>query len=282
MSRTISSARSVALTDDQLRLTVPSLFAEAAHESRSEKYAYIPTLFVLDGLRKEGFQVVAARQTRVKDQGRREYCKHMLRLRHADLGDLKVDDTFPEVVLINSHDGSSGYQLMAGMFRLVCLNGMVVSDGRSETVKVPHKGDVRSKVIEGSYKVLESSANALQAAAEWQGITLNRDEMQAYAEAAHILRFGDSEGNVSTPIPAKEMLRARRAADDKPDLWRTFNRVQENGIKGGLSAINPETHRRSTSKEIKGIDGDVKFNKALDHLTAFFAQAKSSTSVMAA
>jgi hypothetical protein len=266
------------MSDDQLRRAVPSLFAERAHESRSEKYAYIPTVHVLSALRKEGFEVMAARQTRVRDAGHRNFTKHMLRLRHADL---KVDDTFPEVILITSHDGSSAYQIMAGMFRLVCLNGMVVSDGRSETVKVPHKGDVRAQVIEGSYKVLESSAHALQAAAEWQGIMLNRDDMRAYAEAAHIIRFGDADGNVSTPIQPEQLLTARRAADAKPDLWRTFNRIQENAVKGGLSARDPGTGRRSTIREIKGIDGDVKFNKALDHLTAYFAGQKASTAMAA-
>jgi Domain of unknown function (DUF932) len=278
LSRLISTANFLPMSDDQLRRAVPSLFAERAHQSRSEKYAYIPTVHVLSALRKEGFEVMAARQTRVRDAGHRNFTKHMLRLRHADL---KVDDTFPEVILINSHDGSSAYQIMAGMFRLVCLNGMVVSDGRSETVKVPHKGDVRAQVIEGSYKVLESSAHALQAAAKWQGIMLNRDDMRAYAEAAHIIRFGDADGNVSTPIQPEQLLTARRAADAKPDLWRTFNRIQENAVKGGLSARDPGTGRRSTIREIKGIDGDVKFNKALDHLTAYFAGQKASTAMAA-
>lgn len=281
LSRPISTANFLPMSDDQLRRAVPSLFAEGAHESRSEKYAYIPTVHVLSALRKEGFEVMAARQTRVRDAGRRNYTKHMLRLRHADLGYLKVDDTFPEVILINSHDGSSAYRIMAGMFRLVCLNGMVVSDGRSESVKVPHKGDIRAQVIEGSYKVLESSAHALRAAAEWQGIMLSRDDMRAYAEAAHIIRFGDDDGNVSTPIQPEQLLTARRAADAKPDLWRTFNRIQENAVKGGLSARDPETGRRSTLREIKGIDSDVKFNKALDHLAAYFAGQKASTSMAA-
>jgi hypothetical protein len=277
LSRSIS-AHTVSLTDDQLSRSVPSLFAEAPHESRSEKYAYIPTVDVLAALRKEGFQVVAARQTRVRDQGRVGYCKHMLRLRHADLAGmkLKLHDTFPEVVLINSHDGSSGYQLMAGMFRLVCLNGMVVSDGRSEMVKVPHKGDIRNRVIEGSWKVLQDSAAAVEQAAEWQGIMLNRDEMRDYAVAAHILRFGDSDGEVKTVIEPEQLLQPRRHADQGNDLWRTFNRVQENGIKGGLSARNPETRRRTTTREVTGIDGDVKFNKAIDHLTATFAKSRTT------
>ncbi|MBV8275090.1 MAG: DUF932 domain-containing protein, partial [Verrucomicrobia bacterium] len=33
----------------------------------------------------------------------------------------------PEVVLVNSHDKSSAYQLHCGLFRLVCTNGMVIS-----------------------------------------------------------------------------------------------------------------------------------------------------------
>jgi hypothetical protein len=44
------------LSDDQIRRVAPSIFADAPHESRSERYAYIPTAAVLTELRKEGFQ----------------------------------------------------------------------------------------------------------------------------------------------------------------------------------------------------------------------------------
>lgn len=39
------------LTDDQIRRVAPSIFADAPHESRSERYAYIPTATVLQELR---------------------------------------------------------------------------------------------------------------------------------------------------------------------------------------------------------------------------------------
>jgi hypothetical protein len=180
------------------------------------------------------------------------------------------------VVLVNSHDGSSSYQIMGGLFRLVCLNGMVVPEGRCETVKVPHKGDVRDKVVEGSFKVLGESAEVLRIAADWRGIELRRDEQAALAEAAHVLRFGDAEGKVETPIQPDQLLRPRRAADAGNDLWRAFNRVQENATKGGVSAYDAKAERWVTTREVKGIDGDVRLNRALMVLAERMAALKGA------
>ena len=106
---------STPIADDQLRQVAPSIFAEAAHDSRSARYTYIPTSTILDGLRKEGFQPFAVTQTRVRDEGKRDFTKHMLRLRHAS----QIADTEAnEIILLNSHDGTSSYQMLAGMFRL--------------------------------------------------------------------------------------------------------------------------------------------------------------------
>jgi len=44
------------LSEDQMRAAAPSIFAEGKHASRSERYTYIPTIDVLRGLRKEGFE----------------------------------------------------------------------------------------------------------------------------------------------------------------------------------------------------------------------------------
>ena len=44
------------LGEEQMRLAAPSIFAPGKHASRSERYTYIPTIEVLRGLRKEGFE----------------------------------------------------------------------------------------------------------------------------------------------------------------------------------------------------------------------------------
>ncbi|HAX7809942.1 TPA: DUF932 domain-containing protein [Escherichia coli] len=92
------------------------MFGEDRHTSRSERYAYIPTITVLENLQREGFQPFFACQTRVRDPGRRGYTKHMLRLRRA--GEINGEHV-PEIILLNSHDGTSSYlnnqnQLIAG------------------------------------------------------------------------------------------------------------------------------------------------------------------------
>lgn len=191
------------LSDDDIRLLAPSALATDAHESRSARYTYIPTAEVIAGMRQHGFLPMAAAQARTRDASRAGHTKHMLRFRHVDAKsatERRVGATFSEIVLLNSHDGTSAYRVMSGVFRLVCMNGMVVADRQGAEVRIPHKGDVVRQVVEGSYAVLDDARRALDAAAAWQGVTLSRDEQHAFGEAAHLLRFGDAEGNTATPI----------------------------------------------------------------------------------
>ncbi|EIS6212957.1 DUF945 domain-containing protein, partial [Escherichia coli] len=101
-------------------------------------------------LQREGFQPFFACQTRVRDPGRRGYTKHMLRLRRA--GEINGEHV-PEIILLNSHDGTSSYQMLPGYFRFVCQNGCVCGQSLGE-VRVPHRGNVVDRVIEGAYEVV--------------------------------------------------------------------------------------------------------------------------------
>ncbi|HFI6072106.1 TPA: DUF932 domain-containing protein, partial [Escherichia coli] len=138
------------LTREELMQVVPSVFGEEKHTSRSENYTWIPTITVLESLQREGFQPFFACQTRVRDPGRRGYTKHMLRLRRD--GEINGQHV-PEIILLNSHDGTSSYQMLPGYFRFVCQNGCVCGQSLGE-VRVPHRGDVVEKVIEGAYEVV--------------------------------------------------------------------------------------------------------------------------------
>src|SRR5580765_2485653 len=113
---------------ERIRQVAPSIFANEQHESRSERYAFIPTSQIVDWMSKHGFGVFAAAQTGSRDEGKRGHTKHMLRFRRLDQAFI-VGQTFPEMVLTNSHDGSSLYRFMAGLFRPVCMNGLTVSEG---------------------------------------------------------------------------------------------------------------------------------------------------------
>lgn len=268
-----------ALTEDELYKVAPSIFAIDKHESRSDRFQPIPTIEILRALTREGFVPVGARQSGTRDESKREFTKHLIRLRKIeDDAKFRVGDTVCEILLKNANDGSSAYELMAGLFRIACMNSLVAQIGTVESTKVRHSGDVQGKVIEGTYTVLGQAHAALDAPNDWSRITLSQDEKTAFADAARTLRFGDADGVVDTPITARHLLVPRRMSDVEDTLWNVFNRVQENAIRGGLSAtrIDPVTNerRRVTTREVKGIDQDVKLNRALWKLTQTMAALK--------
>nr|WP_256387615.1 DUF932 domain-containing protein [Citrobacter sp. L55] len=239
----------------------------------------------------------------MRDPERREHTKHMLRLRRE--GQI-TGKQVPEIILLNSHDGSSSYQMLPGLFRAVCQNGLVCGESFGE-VRVPHKGDVVSQVIEGAYEVLgifdrvEEKRDAMQSlllpppaqqalakarvphkgdvvsqviegAYEVLGIfdrvEEKRDAMQslllpppaqqALAKAALTYRFGEDH----QPVTESQILSPRRWQDESNDLWTTYQRIQENLIKGALSGRNAKGGRSHT-RAVRSIDGDVKLNRAL-------------------
>ena len=98
------------LNEDQMRAAAPSIFAEGKHASRSERYTYIPTIDVLRGLRKEGFEPFMVAQGASRVEGKAEFTKHMIRMRHA--GQVQTRPEANEIILINSHDGASSYQML--------------------------------------------------------------------------------------------------------------------------------------------------------------------------
>ncbi|NIH92176.1 hypothetical protein FHW31_003651 [Enterobacter asburiae] len=254
------------LTREELMQHVPSVFSEEKHESRSDRYTYIPTITLLDNLQREGFQPFFACQTRVRDLNKRDHTKHMLRLRRE--GQITGKQA-PEIILLNSHDGSSSYQMLPGLFRFVCQNGLVCGETFGE-VRVPHKGNVVEKVIEGAYEVLGIFDRVEEKRDVMQSLVLSPPAQQAFATAALTYRFGEEH----QPVTASQILTPRRYEDHQDDLWSVFNRCQENLLKGGLPGRTAKG-KRSHTRAVNGIDGDIKLNRALWVMAEQMLQALS-------
>lgn len=260
------------LEPDQLQRVIPSIFAEGAHGSRSERYAQIPTSRVLEGLRDEGFFPVFACQQRNRDPSKRGYAKHMVRLQRITdieaarefsfIGGMESRiETVPEIILLNSHDGSSSYQLISGAFRFVCCNGMVTGDVTSD-IRVRHQGDVVGDVIDGVHEVARTTMEAEERRDSMRSLVLPNFAQRAFAQAALVARYGDPDQGAHIPVEPEQVLMPRRPQDDDPSLWATFNRVQESLTKGGIRGRS-KRGRRSQTRAVNGIDGDVKLNRAL-------------------
>ena len=242
------------LTHEELMSHVPSIFGEDKHASRSKRYTWIPTITILENLQREGFQPFFACQTKVRDESKREHTKHMLRLRRA--GQI-IGHLVPEIILLNSHDGSSSYQMLPGIFRSVCTNSLVCGQSFGE-VRVPHRGDVVEKVIKGAYEVLGVFDRVEEKRDAMQSLLLPPPAQQALANAALTYRYGEDH----QPVTASQILTSRRYEDRQNDLWTTYQRLQENLLKGGLPGRTAKG-KRSHTRAVNGIDGDVKLNRAL-------------------
>lgn len=247
-----------ALDNEALYRHVPSIFAREAHDSRSERYVYVPTIDIVEGLRREGWFPFFAVQAVPRDGSRMGHAKHMLRLRR-DGGIGKPEAA--EVIIVNSHDGTSAYQMFAGMLRFVCTNSMIAGE-RFEEVRVPHKGNIQHEIIEGVYTVAEDFPRLIESAETMKDTRLSADEQRVLAEASLVARYGE----VESPVRPDQVIMPRRREDVGQSLWTTFNIIQENIIRGGIDGRSQTSDgriRRSRTRAINGIDQNVGLNRAL-------------------
>jgi len=264
------------LTDEQLQVLAPSAFAGQAHDSRSNRYTFIPTIDVISGLRDAGFAPVFATQSSSRIAGKQFFTKHMIRFRSQSESLTEVGDTAVELAMTNSHDGTSVYEFSLGAFRLACLNGMMVSEGLVQSVKVRHTGNIIERVVESTRELIQYAPTVVQAIAQWKAIQLTVVEQKFLAEGALALRYDEN-----APLAAEKLLEVRRHDDNKNDLWTVFNRIQENLLKGGQRYYrestpgDASTQRRMKTRSIKGIDQDTKLNRQLWALTTKMADLKS-------
>lgn len=259
-----------ALNNEQLMKFAPSIFAEQPWENMSARYTFIPTITVVEQMRKEGFVPVHAVQSRTRIEGKGAFTKHQIRFRDVRNGETPVlthlGQLFTEIILTNSHDGASAYKIDAGLMRLVCMNGLTVAAGEHNAMKVRHSGSADG-IIEASYEVVEQFPRVLESAEQFAQLQLTAPQREAFAEAAISLRYEEA-----APIQPNQVLRPRRSADVSPNLWNTFNTVQEHLTQGGITGQKPGSLDRRKIRPVSGIAENTRLNQALWTLTERMAQ----------
>lgn len=223
------------LSLDNVRNRAPAVFAAAAHECLSPKYGFISTQRVLEALMNVGFVPMEATQTHTR-RASPLHARHVVRLRRR-LETISLTDSLPEVVFLNSHDGTSAYQLRIGIYRPICTNGLITSRGAFPAICVAHRGNVVDQVVEGALALAERF-DALAGQVElMQARLLNECDQLQFAESVLALRYPDA---TDTGMAPSQLLRCRRVEDAGSDLWSVLNRCQENLLRGGLNRRSPQ------------------------------------------
>ena len=186
------------------------------------------------------------------------HARHLIRLRRRH-ETIQLRDAIPEILFLNSHDGTSAYQLRVGLFRVVCTNGLIASSGVFPVWRVTHRGDVVDDVV-GAALELSQRFDLLAASVErMERTVLDIGQRLELARQAIELRFPkDGPGAMEPSQP----LVPRRPQDVGNDLWRTFNVIQEATLQGGL-VRRSASNRLTRTRRISAIREDVRLNSAL-------------------
>ena len=149
-------------------------------------YTFISSERVLAALGSAGFLPVEARQAvRARSP---VHARHLIRLRRR-FETVQLRDAIPEILFLNSHDGTSAYQLRVGLFRVVCTNGLVVSAGVFPVWRVMHRGDVVKDVVQAALRISERFDTLAASVERMERTPLDRLQQLDFAEQALALRF---------------------------------------------------------------------------------------------
>lgn len=248
----------------------PSVVQENKFGVLSDKYSHLPTSLLCRWMIDNGFDPVTAVETRVRKAEKQGFQKHMIRFRKS--GQDIEGDSFPEIVVINSHDGSSGIQLWAGLFRIVCANGIVAASETYAKASIAHRGDIADKVITAAYRVVEDAERASIAVKDWKKIELSPMQQLDFAAEALLQRYEKLE---EAPIRPRDLLQIRRSEDVNSDLWTTFNMVQEHMVRG-TRGYRVNKHGNVAPRTLRGISSvarNVELNASLWQIAERYATA---------
>jgi len=258
------------MTKEQLKEVCPLAFAEApTNPDVSGKYLFVNTETIVDDLDKLGWKPVQAAQR--KGRGKSTiFSKHMVAFQNPDI---KItgkdgDDSFPRIIMTNSHDGMQAFKFSVGIFRLVCSNGLVVADEQFSEFKIKHKGYTFSELRGVVNQAVADLPNKVEVLNQMKQRVLTQDEKSKLALDAMLIRAGIEPGTEKAKKfnyddeTIIDILDPKRKEDEGDDLWRVFNVVQEKITQGDFHAALTGAKVRKVRK-IKSFEKDLKVNKEL-------------------
>ena len=142
----------------------------------------------------------------------------------------KNDDMTPEIVWQNSYDGTVGLNIIAGAFRLICLNGAVIGIVAS---KYKNKHIVQNMKLEDVENVIDETINKTK--------TIIKDEFPLLHDTKvrdnHILKILKM-----FPITSSDYITQKLLESKPQNLWDLFN-VSTNVATHGLDRRLEATHK---------------------------------------
>ena len=254
-------------TLDQIREHVPAAFATEPAPKVSTRYSFVSTSDLLTSFEKLGWFPHSSRQN-----GKSPFSRHVVRLDNPKLGylDLRSDKVKPQIIIDNSHNGTSPAMMHEGLFRLVCTNGLVIAmPGMYSSVELRHVGidfnELKNLMEIVAVQYLEIGKHI----GEMQEYTLNQEQKEIFAMKAIAYRepnmFIKEDGTINfkqvkASVNPTAILEPTRGEDKKDDLWTVLNILQERLVKCEFERTSL-TGRKSNPRGITSAARNIAYNK---------------------
>lgn len=268
-----------ALNDSEIALLCPVALKNTMTNSEIEKlglskhYSFVPTMRVVNDLRTLGYEVTDAVQVKARKKTTNGYQKHMITLEHPKYK-VEGSEEYPQILLTNSHDGGNAFSLSAGIFRLVCSNGLVIKTEDYGTARLVHKGYSFEAVQELVKQFEETMGEVLTKITAMKKVELTKAQQIEFAKKAALLRFtakSYNEDNIADVVDIDDLLNVDRKEDAGNGLYEVFNRVQESIVQGkylyaSSGKVKDADTKTRKARPIKNFKQSISVNKKLSEL----------------
>jgi len=256
----------------EIKNLAKSIFTETGSPNVSEKYAHISTEKIIDDMALLGWGVVDAKEVKARKKDFIGYQKHLVVFRNNEIQITSEDgdNVFPQILLTNSHDGKNAFTFTAGLFRMVCENGLVISSKEFENMKIRHYGYSFEELQEVIKTMVEKLPLTVDSLNKFRSVELGQDQMVEFAKKALSTRFTDDEIN-NIKIDFNDLLTPTRPEDKGSDLWSVYNVIQEK-LTHGMFNYGYGTKVRKARK-IKNFNKDLELNEKLYGLALEYVPA---------
>ena len=241
----------------------PSIFTMKPSTEVTDKYTHIPTEKVIDDMELLGWGVVDVKQVKARTEKTQGVQKHLVVFRNNDvvINGEDGDTVFPQIVMTNSHDGKNCFQFTAGLFRMVCENGLVISDTQFDDIKMRHMGYTFEDLQVLIKDIVEKLPLTVDSMNKMKAVELEEEQMFNLAKDLLDIRIKGTE-NTYPKEAIEEVLNVQRKKDEGNMLWEVFNRIQENIIEGNFEYVTKGGKKRQ-ARIIKNFKQDMDVNKKM-------------------
>lgn len=202
----------------------------------SDKYKLAKTSEIVKRIEGLGFTMDKFVALKVRKKERQGFQKHRAIFTSPELK--ATVDGVPQLLLTNSHDGTSSVVLQLGFFRYVCSNGLIVGNNIIEPVRVRHSGnDFDERLIVAINHIVAQAHKLSESIDKMKAKVLTNAEILAFQREALQKRLGDVKIE-SFSVPS------HRSEDTAQDLFTVMNVIQENLIRGGARVILEQDGKR--------------------------------------